>query len=100
MSLENNQIVQIGDCTLYLGDCLDILPTLGNVDAVVTDPPYGIEEIVGGYGRKKHKIANDKNLDACHAALNSIGETQDNLRVLAFYSCKVTGAFLNGIGGG
>jgi len=31
---------QIGDATLYLGDCLDILPTLGNVDAVVTSPPY------------------------------------------------------------
>jgi DNA modification methylase len=27
---------------LYLGDCRDILPTLGPVDAVVTDPPYGI----------------------------------------------------------
>ncbi len=33
--------VQIGDATLYLGDCLEILPTLGPVDAVVTDPPYG-----------------------------------------------------------
>jgi site-specific DNA-methyltransferase (adenine-specific)/modification methylase len=32
--------VHIGDATLYLGDCLDILPTLGPVDAVVTDPPY------------------------------------------------------------
>ena len=30
----------IGDCTLYLGDCLDVLPTLGKVDAVVTSPPY------------------------------------------------------------
>jgi len=32
--------------TLYLGDCLEILPTLeaGSVDAVVTDPPYGINE--------------------------------------------------------
>ena len=29
-------------CTLYLGDCLDVLPTLGKVDAVVTDPPYGV----------------------------------------------------------
>lgn len=28
---------------LYLGDCREILPTLGKVDAVVTDPPYGIE---------------------------------------------------------
>ena len=32
----------IGNATLYLGDCLDILPTLDKVDAVVTDPPYGI----------------------------------------------------------
>ena len=24
------------------GDCLDVLPTLGKVDAVITDPPYGI----------------------------------------------------------
>jgi len=30
----------IGDCRLILGDCRDILPTLGKVDAVVTDPPY------------------------------------------------------------
>jgi len=28
--------------TLYRGDCLDILPTLTGVDAVVTDPPYAI----------------------------------------------------------
>lgn len=34
----------IGDCTLYLGDCLEVMPTLGKVDAVVTDPPYGIGE--------------------------------------------------------
>jgi DNA modification methylase len=32
----------IGNCTLYLGDCMEIMPTLGKVDAVVTDPPYGI----------------------------------------------------------
>lgn len=30
----------IGDCELYLGDCRDVLPKLGKVDAVVTDPPY------------------------------------------------------------
>lgn len=33
---------QIGRARLYQGDCRDILPTLGKVDAVVTDPPYGI----------------------------------------------------------
>lgn len=34
--------VVIGDCRLLLGDCMDIMPTLCKVDAVVTDPPYGI----------------------------------------------------------
>ena len=37
----------IGDATLILGDCREILPTLGKVDAVVTDPPYGIGEAAG-----------------------------------------------------
>ena len=43
--------VKIGRATLYLGDCRDILPTLGKVDAVVTDPPYGIAKVwQGGFG--------------------------------------------------
>lgn len=37
--------------TLYLGDCREILPSLGKVDAVVTDPPYGIAYVKGGGGR-------------------------------------------------
>jgi site-specific DNA-methyltransferase (adenine-specific) len=37
---------RIGNATLYLGDCRDILPILDPVDAVVTDPPYG----------QKHKV--------------------------------------------
>jgi DNA modification methylase len=37
----------IGDATLYLGDCLEVLPTLGRVDAVVTDPPYGLGSKLG-----------------------------------------------------
>jgi site-specific DNA-methyltransferase (adenine-specific)/modification methylase len=32
----------IGDATLYLGDCLEVMPGLEKVDCVVTDPPYGI----------------------------------------------------------
>lgn len=38
---------QIGDCRLLLGDCAEILPTLGRFDACVTDPPYGIKEAAG-----------------------------------------------------
>lgn len=46
--------VRTGDATLYLGDCLDILPTLGPVDAVVTDPPYGVGIAYGeGYNDKR-----------------------------------------------
>ena len=34
--------VIIGDATLYLGDCMQVLPLIGKVDAIITDPPYGI----------------------------------------------------------
>lgn len=37
--MPNNPVI-IGNATLYLGDCLEILPTLEKVDAVITDPPY------------------------------------------------------------
>jgi len=43
----SNPII-IGDATLYLGDCMDVLPTLGKVDAVITDPPYGVD-LAGGF---------------------------------------------------
>jgi len=34
----------IGRATLYLADCRDVLPQLPTSDAVVTDPPYGLED--------------------------------------------------------
>jgi site-specific DNA-methyltransferase (adenine-specific)/modification methylase len=33
---------QIGRARLILGDCREVLPTLGSFDALLTDPPYGI----------------------------------------------------------
>jgi len=50
------RIEKIGNATLYLGDCMDILPTLEKVDAVITDPPYGIE-----FKGKLHKFKSKKN---------------------------------------
>jgi site-specific DNA-methyltransferase (adenine-specific) len=52
------RIEQIGDATLYLGDCMEVLPTLPKVDAVITDPPYGINKdgqvrTTGGNGGRK-----------------------------------------------
>ena len=35
--------VVIGNARLYLGDCRAILPNLPKVDAVITDPPYGMD---------------------------------------------------------
>lgn len=40
-----SRIEQIAEgVTLYLGDCREILPTLGRADAVITDPPYGMTD--------------------------------------------------------
>lgn len=47
--------VEIGNATLYLGDCMDILPTLDKVDAVITDPPYGIKRFEKGFGKTRFK---------------------------------------------
>jgi site-specific DNA-methyltransferase (adenine-specific) len=59
-------IERIGDAVLYLGDCYTILPTLPPVDAVVTDPPYGVKldtdstrfsgGTAGHIGRKGNRI--------------------------------------------
>ena len=50
--------VQIGDCTLYHGDSLEVMPTLDKVDCVVTDPPYLLTS--GGNGEYANwQLAND-----------------------------------------
>lgn len=50
----------LGDATVYLGDCRDVLPALGRVDAIVTDPPYGINHTSSmGASWKNARIAGD-----------------------------------------
>ncbi|PXW15504.1 site-specific DNA-methyltransferase (adenine-specific) [Paraburkholderia caballeronis] len=44
--------VIIGSATLYCADCLDVLPTLARVDAVIADPPYCIPH---RFGMQKHR---------------------------------------------
>ena len=64
------RIERIGDATLYLGDCREVLPTLGKVDAVVTDPPYGIKHSSNWPSSwAKTSIANDENVVIRDAAL-------------------------------
>ena len=49
----------MSEVKLYCGDCLEILPTLeaGSVDAVVTDPPYGINHPTDYKSRKRAALA-------------------------------------------
>jgi DNA modification methylase len=63
----------IGNCELYLGDCRNILPTLGKVDAVVTDPPFGTNNNSSWNGLHGDcKIANDHDLSVRDGALDCI----------------------------
>jgi hypothetical protein len=55
------RVERIGDATLYLGDCLEVLPTLGPVDLVVTDPPYSIS--VAGSAHVGRPGAGSRRLD-------------------------------------
>jgi DNA modification methylase len=52
------RVETIGDATLYCADCRDVLPTLSGVDAVVTDPPYGVDLDYAGYedNSEKHPL--------------------------------------------
>jgi site-specific DNA-methyltransferase (adenine-specific) len=50
--------VVIGNATLYLGDCREILPTLPKVDAVITDPPFGVGNFVQITGSNRGRGAN------------------------------------------
>ena len=66
--------VEIGNATLYLGDCAEILPTLGQFDAVVTDPPYGMA-FQSNYRLVKHlKIQNDEKPDLAVEVINYLIE--------------------------
>jgi site-specific DNA-methyltransferase (adenine-specific) len=54
--------VKIGNATLYLGDCMEILPMLPKVDAVITDPPYGIGQDGGVQRTRGKKYTNGEKL--------------------------------------
>jgi DNA modification methylase len=56
-------VESIGNATLYLGDCMEIVFWLNDVDAVITDPPYGMS-FQSNYRKQRHKkIVNDESAD-------------------------------------
>lgn len=73
------RIERIGDATLYLGDCMEILPTLQKVDAVITDPPYGINEAAGknksrGSSANANKWKGSRNTTGVGVAATDFGD--------------------------
>lgn len=70
MSSPIRKEVTIGDCRLLLGDCLEILPVLGNVDHVITDPPYE-DELHKAVGRIRRNDGREMIQDLGFEGINS-----------------------------
>ena len=51
---------RIGSQRIILGDCLKVMPILGYFDAVVTDPPYGLEDWNNRGSNKKKPFDSNK----------------------------------------
>ncbi|MFL6708209.1 MAG: DNA-methyltransferase [Massilia sp.] len=75
---------RIGAAELYLGDCREVLPTLGPVNAVVTDPPYG----VGLTGKLWHSTNRGKTIKATETYV-SYDDTPENLRKVVIPALNV-----------
>ena len=60
----STEYVEIGDARLWCGDCLEILPELEDVDAVITDIPYGEETHARARTNSGGKIHNQVRFDA------------------------------------
>ena len=77
-----------GNATLYLGDCTDVLPILSKVDAVVSDPPYGLGKIMTG-GAKGWGFNNTrpemKKWDSEKPALKNLIELSNLSKICVFW---------------
>lgn len=82
--------------TIYHGDCREILPGLSPAAMVLTDPPYGTEELGGGYGRRQNHhpagrqgrtIAGDKDLETMRTAFGLL-PLEPDAYVLTFVAAQ------------
>lgn len=96
--------------TLFCGDSREIIPGIKGVDTVISDPPYGIEKLVTGYGRSMialgagtkvrakvvidKAISNDKDLEVVSEVFAALRSQLKNAWLASFYSCRITPEFL------
>jgi len=90
-------------CTIYHASALDILPFIGEVSAVLTDPPYGTQTLAGGYGRRQNwdvgdglgrVIQNDNDLSAVQSVWPWLCKLVPNGWMLVFYGPRKTPEFM------
>lgn len=76
----------IGDCRLILGDCLDVLPTLGPVDHVICDPPY--EQAMHDLHNKAEFRRTDGGPQRQHFTFRGIDEMRPELLSAVEQKCR------------
>lgn len=76
--------VIIGNATLYLGDCLEVLPTIKSIDTVITDPPYSSGGMMRGDRIQKtsNKYVQSGDGDTCR--IDFTGDNRDQRAFLAW----------------
>lgn len=95
---------------LHCMDALQFMATLpdGAVDAVITDPPYGTQELAGGYGRRQlwdngdgngRVIENDIDLSLIEAAYPHFGRLVTSGWAAVFYAARKTPEFVEATSG-
>lgn len=67
----------IGDCTLYYGDCLDIMPTLDKVNHTICDPPF--EKIMQDLHKKAKFRRKDGGAKRKHFTFKPIDEIRSDV---------------------
>jgi site-specific DNA-methyltransferase (adenine-specific) len=73
------------DVTLYCGDCREVLPTLERVDAVVTDPPWGLGELSGTTSKIRNRNS-----------YQSFDDTEENIKSIVVPAIHSALALSNG----
>jgi site-specific DNA-methyltransferase (adenine-specific) len=85
--------VVIGDCRLILADCRDVLPTLGKVDHVISDPPY--EAVFHAAMGKLRTLRNDGKEYASNRMNGLIFEGIDDSRqIFSDLFCKASSGWV------
>jgi hypothetical protein len=90
--------------TIYHGNCIDVLPTLAQVDHVITDPPYGRDVYVrmaalnthaatgalGSAPKRKGGVLRSSGTDIAKMAVGDIGNIDEMLDAVAEHVCRIT----------